>query len=136
MTTHLLFVYGTLKRGYGNYHRILADAEFVGEAVTISSDYIMQNVGFPILWNERSATGSKAAGEIFEITSAQLKRCDRLEGHPDMYRREKRIFLLKVTEEDTQPVEAWVYLWQGRHDGDEIIPGSDGAYRWEGRQSR
>lgn len=132
--TSLVFTYGTLKRGYGNYQRILADAEFVGEAVTATGGYMMQNVGFPILWqNEPDPGGYRARGEIFEVTPIQLKHCDRLEGHPTMYRREKREFILTDTEHgSTQQIEAWVYLWQGRHDGEEIKPDTDGTFTWHG----
>lgn len=46
-TDDLYFVYGTLKRGYGN-HRVLGDAQFEAEVVTID-DFYLTDCGFPYL---------------------------------------------------------------------------------------
>lgn len=139
---HLLFVYGTLKRGYGNNAR-LADQKFLGTAVTAIGGYVMQDVGFPLLWlEEPDPGGHRARGEIFEVSDNALWQCDSLEGHPNMYRREKQQFVLRVGDhtnltQDVRPeqmVEAWVYLWQGAPNGDPMEPRSDGAYVWNREQ--
>jgi gamma-glutamylcyclotransferase (GGCT)/AIG2-like uncharacterized protein YtfP len=41
-----VFVYGTLKNGYGN-NRLLQGETFIGEAVTIPHEYTMIDGGFP-----------------------------------------------------------------------------------------
>lgn len=41
-----VFVYGTLKNGYGN-NRLLLGETFIGEAVTIPHEYTMIDGGFP-----------------------------------------------------------------------------------------
>ena len=40
-----LFVYGTLKRGYGN-NRLLREATFIGPAISKSAMYRMYSTGF------------------------------------------------------------------------------------------
>jgi gamma-glutamylcyclotransferase (GGCT)/AIG2-like uncharacterized protein YtfP len=131
----IVFVYGTLKRGYGNFYRCLDDARFLGKAKSVEDNFVMQDIGFPILWQEDvSPVAGSASGEVFEITQEQLERCDQLEGHPHMYRREERLF--KFTEKtaiDPLPgenIKAWVYLWRGKHNGDPIKPVS-GALTWD-----
>lgn len=76
-----LFVYGTLKRGYGN-NRLLQNATFIGEAIT-NKPYLLFNCGFPKA--VPSEEGLPIIGEVFEVDEAQLARCDSLEGHPDWY---------------------------------------------------
>lgn len=78
------FVYGTLKRGYGN-NIVLGTAKFVGEGVTVSQDFKMLNGGFPMVF-----TGGNFGikGEIFEVNDEQTERnLDRLEGVPHLYTR-------------------------------------------------
>lgn len=118
----LMFVYGTLKRGYGNNARCLSSSKFLGEAVTAEPFYEMQNYGFPILFEGNF----KASGEIFAASPEDLKMCDRLEGHPGMYCREKRQFVM-----GNETVTAWVYLWQGEEDGDKMELSAEGVYTWE-----
>ena len=140
--TNLVFVYGTLKRNYGNYHRCLEPygAKFLGCAVTATGGYVMQDTGFPILWQEEPALEylGRARGEIFEVNDEALARCDRLESHPNMYRREKREFVLRtVNGHRSKTVEAWVYLWQLDRDRSEpMTPRSDGTYVWERKSGR
>jgi gamma-glutamylcyclotransferase (GGCT)/AIG2-like uncharacterized protein YtfP len=82
MTTNV-FVYGTLKRGFGN-HFLLNNATFVGEYTT-KPMYRLFASGLPFL----SEGGNKAIkGEVYAVDDATLAALDRLEGHPNAYRRE------------------------------------------------
>ncbi len=137
--SHFLFVYGTLKQGYGNNQRCLADAKFLGKALSVERDYIMQDIGFPIVWQDDDDMIGQVSGELFFITNKMLANCDRLEGHPRMYKREERVFQLtslpgRVGEEIT----AWIYLWQGDKDYGDPIKLMNGIYTWdiEGGRSR
>ena len=105
----LLFVYGTLKRGYGN-NVLLKDARFVSEAVTFDSSYVMWGRGFPLVI-EGQNDGHPVKGELFYIDEEQLASCDRLEGHPDWYCRQTRFFKrVDKDGKDKGVVSAWIYL--------------------------
>lgn len=93
-----VFVYGTLKRGYGN-NRLLTEQTFVGEAFT-GGFFDMINSGFPVLIPNDD--GHVVKGEVFEIdtniedTLAQLDALEgyRGEGKNNMYdRKEIRVKL-------------------------------------------
>lgn len=75
-----IFVYGTLKRGFGN-HRLLATATFVGEATTLPH-YTMEAYRCP-----RVSKGGTTSihGEVYEVDQRTLQNLDRLEGHPTLY---------------------------------------------------
>jgi gamma-glutamylcyclotransferase (GGCT)/AIG2-like uncharacterized protein YtfP len=108
---HLIFVYGTLKRGWGN-NIILHDQRFIQECHTFESKYEMYSLGgFPGV-----VRGNKRIyGELWEVDDAALKRCDTLEGHPDFYQRE----LIRVYSEEnswTDALEAWIYIYKGNVD--------------------
>lgn len=86
MKKHLVFVYGTLKKGYYN-NRLLDGQEFVSEATT-KPKYRLYNLGsFPGLI-EDNETGKAIKGEIWRVEERVIPRLDRLEGHPHFYRRE------------------------------------------------
>lgn len=82
-----LFVYGTLKRGWGN-NRLLEGAKFVGEAYSHKS-YALANGGFPIAYTKyrEGFPMLPIKGEVWSVNDSHIARCDRLEGHPDWYRR-------------------------------------------------
>jgi gamma-glutamylcyclotransferase (GGCT)/AIG2-like uncharacterized protein YtfP len=46
---------------------------------------------------------SRIVGEVFEVDAAILARCDRLEGHPRLYRRD-----IVTLDDGTQ---AWMYVF-------------------------
>lgn len=80
-----VFVYGTLKRGYGN-HRLLEKATLVGKAVTdVKFDMIAG--GFPVVFE--SDTGLPVSGEVYQVDAETLKRLDGLEGEGVMYLRKE-----------------------------------------------
>jgi len=123
---HLVFVYGTLRRGEGNSH-LLKGAKYVGTALSNGANYGMttsaDNGGIPFLYNPTSlhakintpfvlALGSgRVAGEIWQVDGETFAALDRLEGHPRFYKRMRRSFRVDIAEADIQlPVTAWVYL--------------------------
>jgi gamma-glutamylcyclotransferase (GGCT)/AIG2-like uncharacterized protein YtfP len=83
MTTRELFVYGTLMRDERN-HRLLVEAEFLGEARTVAGFTMIDLGAFPGV----VAMGAGAiVGEVFRVNAQTLAAVDRLEGHPSFYRR-------------------------------------------------
>ena len=126
MTTDLLFVYGTLKRGFRN-HRLLASAEFVGEARTGQRRYRLLDCGaYPALieLSAESALAEPPAirGEVYRITPEHLPALDELEDEGTLYRR-TTIPVVLVDESAGAPVVAWTYLWLGCPDRFSLIAG-------------
>lgn|SRR5690606_2631371 len=84
MTTTLVAVYGTLKKGFGNHH-LLQTSKFIA-AGSISGHRLYQS-GIPYVVCDATSPYTVAV-EVYEVSPATLERLDSLEGHPDWYRRE------------------------------------------------
>jgi len=83
MKKTLVFVYGSLKKGYSN-HEVLDDSTFIGDHVT-DEKYTMLSMGaFPCVDD-----GGVAAihGEVYAVTDEILKNLDILEGVPRFFKR-------------------------------------------------
>lgn len=85
MKSVLVFVYGTLKEGFGN-NQLLTTSRKLGNAVTVDN-FILTNVGFPYMIIPDEVTGSEkpqerpVLGEVYEVTDeAVMASLDRLEG--------------------------------------------------------
>jgi gamma-glutamylaminecyclotransferase len=105
-----VFVYGTLKQGYGNHH-ILADSTFIGEGTSISYMVMIgKDYAFPYLlgygYEYPSAKSHRIKGEIYEVDKATLKRLDRLEGYPTHYDKQT----IYVTSADRTTHKCTVYI--------------------------
>lgn len=106
MDKYDIFVYGTLKRGYG--HGFIIDERdpmnifrscFKGPAK-------LHNYHQPILTNIHPAQGSVVHGEFYQgVPEHVMWVLDNIEGHPVAWRRRK----LEI-EFDGEPREAWVYI--------------------------
>ena len=89
----LVFVYGTLKQGHCN-HRIMqmddaAPSELVMRDATIKGD--LYDLGpFPAAVESKSG---KINGEVWDVSNQTVRHLDRLEGHPDFYKRKKVLIL-------------------------------------------
>ena len=104
----LVFVYGTLKKGQGNYFRLLHDkpgVRFVDEAVTVNK-YSMKVSGIPYVSKKDKTHAVKITGHVFEVEYDTLKRLDMLEGHPEWYYREK----IHVKCKNGAIVSAYIYF--------------------------
>ena len=118
----LVFVYGTLKRGFWNNY-LLKEAEFLGEGTTLEK-FKLYTVGFPYALSD--GEGLPLRGEVYEVEEETLKRLDALEGYPNHYKRK----LTEVKLDDGRVVKALIYYAE-RPRGEPLSP-KDGFYSWEG----
>lgn len=123
----LVFVYGTLKKGYGN-NSCLAQSMFLGEAVSVAPAFRLYEGGVPFL-TDAPENGTKVKGELYSVSFSDFARCDRLEGHPNAYRRELREFVLTKPSGE-HSVMAWVYLWPSRQRGMCEVQAVKGVAEW------
>lgn len=82
---NLIAVYGTLKRNYGNYYNYLSSSTFIGKGYT-KDKYPLVISGLPYLI-DKIGVGHNVQVDVFKVSDTKLKELDRLEGHPNWYRR-------------------------------------------------
>ena len=119
---HIVFVYGTLKRGYPNAHVGMPRASFIGEARTVERyPLVIGGEWFvPNLINE-PGEGFQVTGEVYQVDDAVLADLDALETvHlPNGYRRfEIEIEPIAPAGSRSMPTKAWTYLRKRQHIGD------------------
>ena len=114
----LVFVYGTLKRGFHNHGLIRQiGAEFVSIGRTAESFPLVVD-GLPYLLNSRGC-GHQVEGEIYRIPDSEgWTALDRLEGHPRFYKRE----LTNIDGDDGETYCAWVYFLARHHERLSALP--------------
>jgi gamma-glutamylcyclotransferase (GGCT)/AIG2-like uncharacterized protein YtfP len=118
---HLVFVYGTLKKGHGN-HRCLSGADFVGESNT-AYKYAMYVNGLPYVTKQEKI--SQIQGEVYCVDEDGLARLDSLEGHPVFYCREE-----VPVEINGKVYQAWLYFCN-RFNKNRATLAQDGDYTKE-----
>ncbi|HEY7157810.1 MAG TPA: gamma-glutamylcyclotransferase family protein [Gemmataceae bacterium] len=97
-----LFVYGTLMRG-GVRHGVLAEQRFLGEART-RPHYALFDLGtYPGLVHHEEG-GRAIFGELYEVAASLIKRLNRIEGAPSLFRLEPVLI-----EGNTDEVFAYIY---------------------------
>lgn len=122
--TNLVFVYGTLKRGYGN-NRLLKDAVYTGtdELPGFEMYYSYGEGSFPVI--KRNGNGS-VVGEVYDLSGCPhaLGWLDSLEGHPEWYNRQ--------VHETVSGVKVQTYVGLDfDFDKMDLVPQSaDGKYIW------
>lgn len=100
--THLVFVYGTLRRSRGN-HQLLEGAHFYGVGTT-RQKYAMYLVGgYPYAISTEPRY--PIVGELYGVDDEILRRLDKLEGHPCYYARSEVAVIVNDTE-----YTAWMYF--------------------------
>lgn len=111
---HMVFVYGSLKAGFGNHHLLegRGDVGIIGDAVTVTPQWWMLSlraypgvVKLPPSYLTKHH-GYNIIGELYEVSDTVLGDLDTLEGNGSFYRRE--LVELDIGEEET--VQAWMYV--------------------------
>ncbi len=112
VVTHLLFVYGTLRRGESNGH-LLERSEYLGKHTT-DPIYTMFSFGpYPAI----VAGGATAiTGEVYAVDAATLARLDRFEEYPEEYMRNHIATPFGM---------AWVYVYRLLPKGASLIISGD-----------
>lgn len=114
-----VFVYGSLKRGFGN-HRVVKNSVFIGPTITKEA-YEMVSLGyFPGLTKNPVAP---ICGELYSVDKKTMRDLDRLEGNGSFYNREK-VMLNNGT-------KAWVYFLMSAPNSNIKAPLVNGLFNWE-----
>ena len=100
---NLVAVYGTLKKGYHNYHSYLTSSKYVGKGET-KEKYPLIIQGLPYLIEKRGV-GHNVEVDVFKVSSGVLAQLDRLEGHPNWYRRKQIDIVTKG-----KVLKCWIYF--------------------------
>ncbi len=114
---NLVFVYGTLKKGYSNHH-LLKNGKFLGEAKT-KYKYALYEKVYPYVSHNPKV--SNIHGEVYQVDNFTLRKLDILEGHPYEYKRELIPVILNNKE-----LKAWMYF-NDKYKGGKLIP--QGIYK-------
>ncbi len=101
---HVMAVYGTLKKGHGNYYSYLNKATHIGSGRT-TDKYPLVVSGLPYLI-EKQGIGHNVVVDVFRVDDVTLSNLDRLEGHPSWYERKQ----IPITLDDGSVVTAWIYF--------------------------
>lgn len=99
----LIFVYGSLKRGLSNGHRLRGAKCVDGDAWAEGYGLVVYEGGYPGLVAARER---RTLGEIYEASVELLAELDDFEECPDVYFREK----IEVTMSTGERREAFAYL--------------------------
>jgi len=121
---HMLFVYGSMKRGYPNHHRLTArpNNKFLGKVETMSSMFVMgtrtseRGLLVPVVY-KLGLNNYNIYGELYEIDGPTLFNIDLAEGNPDIYKRENVTVFLSGTLHG-----AHIYLYTKKFDGEQNDP--------------
>ena len=119
MGERLVFVYGTLKRGFPNHEAFMGGAELVGVYETTDT-YPLLVAGpwfSPVLVN-RKGEGKQVVGEVYRVDREGLEAMDRLESthEPRGYRR--RRISVRPLEGGEGVLEVFAYLKEPEHVGE------------------
>lgn len=115
LPTHRVAVYGTLKRAHGNHHLLReGKARFLGVGKT-KDIHRMPSQTSPTVYKgpSKEGQGARITVEVYEVTSTLLTGpLDKLEGHPDWYRREQVPIVMSVS---GRIETAWLYFMREDH---------------------
>ena len=124
MTTHTVFVYGTIKQGYGLHRLLGVDAEKVG--IGRLRDHAIFNLGsFPGV--APADNGSFVIGEVYRVSDEAMESLDYVEGEGSLYLRKR----VTIEIGSVARVDAWVYIYNGTLNPERIIESGE----WTGRQA-
>ena len=109
--TDRLFVFGTLKQGFSNFH-VNRGRRVAGDFVTVQAHplYVIGPRHLPWLL-QRPGEGLPVRGQLFEVDGEALAAMDRLEriDEPDWYVR-RHVLVRPADDARAPPLQAWVYF--------------------------
>ena len=109
-----VFVYGTLKKGFGNNRVMERAGGTLWASATTKDRYPLYVEGLPYL-SEEAGIGHNVRGEIWSVED--LAPLDRLEGHPSFYKR-KRVYVIanpSQYKDEEVALKVWAYFIQSTY---------------------
>jgi gamma-glutamylaminecyclotransferase len=83
-----LFAYGSMKRGFKNHGRLINDS-FIGNATTLDKYIMHPTISYNFPYALESVAKWNLIGELYELSSADIKDIDIFEGTPNHYYRKE-----------------------------------------------
>ena len=111
---NLVAVYGTLKKGFGNYYSFLRSSKHLGRGVT-ADKYPLVVEGLPYLV-EQKGVGHNVVVDVFKVSDTTFKSLDRLENHPNWYVRKEVEVKVKG-----KALTCWIYFNPKKINKDTIL---------------
>jgi gamma-glutamylcyclotransferase (GGCT)/AIG2-like uncharacterized protein YtfP len=99
-----VFVYGTLKTGFCRNHA-LDGQSFLGNCKTKPKYKLFTGGSYPCMVKSEGQ-GKEIHGELWDVDEDCLRRLDRIEGHPTLFKREQ------VDIDHPEGATAIAYFWQ------------------------
>jgi len=114
--THLLFVYGTLKKGFPNHENYMASAKRLGKYQTIEKyPLVLCGARYVPCMIDSPEKGHHVEGELYEVDDECLNRIDALERIQDSEGYRRIVILVSPSEGINQDIkEALAYLMPPR----------------------
>ena len=117
--SNLIFVYGSLRKGFPNHYFLEQECQFIGLAKSVEK-YSMTANEFIVRFGAKRAIPfvskepeTEIMGEIYDVPNNVLKLLDLLEKHPYWYKREQvDLELVDQKDEEGNPkiINAWLYF--------------------------
>jgi len=121
MTYHVA-VYGSLLSGLHNHDRWMEGAELVGTGIAPGKMFSLGQFPGAVYPDDPYSEGAPwMKVEVYEVPERTFQGLDRLEGHPQFYRRQQVLVNMDDTDGD---VECWVYY----------LPSEDGLVQRMGQE--
>ena len=117
-----VFVYGTLKKGFGN-HSLLHSATLIEKNCKTQEHYSMTSSGVPFVHHSPKQTTIK--GELYKVNKNTLHMLDGLEGHPEWYKRQ----MVWISDAYGGPLaKAWLYFNDKERGHQKLLTGEYSRY--------
>lgn len=127
----LVFVYGTLKKGGGNY-RLLENATFVAKGHTQEKMQMLSAGGFPVVFPD--VPRGYVTGEIYAVDDKTLASLDRLESAGSMYLHHDTAIVAVDGVFDAMMYVGSRKWWHNADNRLERLPADDSGYiTWQNR---
>jgi gamma-glutamylaminecyclotransferase len=102
-----IFVYGTLKSGFGN-HGLISSSDFVDDAILENYNMVYSHGshGFPVIYKNKKSHGHIVIGEVYVVDDYVLKNVDELESNGVMYKR--KLVSVKLSDGSSMSVNVYI----------------------------